>query len=283
MSGIDNQNEFLKERGQLLTDEEILELDGSMFEVNDEIMRKAGDIVRKLGETNSKIQRLRDAYCQCKKNFEKTEAALADEREKCKKEKETVQKIGNNYLSLKQSYEDLQKENSELKKKMEAVNLQQEKMPALMRLYHAYQSVMEKKSMLPQEFFEYMQSVVPLDDFDGFLPGALRESYPVSFYQTVQSFITVCNLHGEVSGETLKDTLCTLDTLLSAVFDLGSAYWKAQKLSRIDIEAGDPYDSDLCRYIDEKGEEYGNIVKVWLHGFRDEKKNETYRSYVEGE
>lgn len=301
MGGIGNQDEFLKEREQLLTDKEILEWDRMMLRMNDEIMERAGDIINILRKPNSVIQTFRGAYCQCKQDLEKTKADLENRTEELNQEKNQLQKqiqemndeLAKKEKDVKEAKDLLSSKTEEiqsltekicsLEKEKQQYKLQQEGMPALMRLYHAYQGVMKKKSELPRKFFECMQSVVPLDGFDGFLPGTMRESYPVSFYQSVQSFITVCNYYREVSRETLKDVLCTLDTLLSAVFDLGSVYWEAEKLFRIDIEAGDLFDCELCVDIDGKGDTYRNIVKVLLHGFQDKKNDKIYHSYVEEE
>jgi len=170
-----------------------------------------------------------------------------------------------------------------LDEKVQQYALREQRMPAIMRMYSAYSSMMERRKELPQEFFERIQSMVPMDDFDRFLSRVLKPSFPISYYLSVQAFMTMCSHSGQVSGATMKEALRVSDDLLSAVFDFGSEYFKEEKLIRMDCKAGDQFDNYVCKYIDGNGGMYGNIVRVWLQGFRDEKNNKIYCSYVEGE
>lgn len=159
---------------------------------------------------------------------------------------------------------------------------QRQKMPSLMRLYEAYDAMMEKRDELPREFFECLQKVMPLDDFDHFVPAALKRSFPIACYLSIKSFIAVSG-SGQVPEKEMKKALRCSDHLLEEVFAFGSAYFKEEKLFRIDMEKGDPFDDELCIYINGKGGMYGDIANVWLHGLRDEKDEKIYHSYVEGE
>lgn len=185
--------------------------------------------------------------------------------------------------AIEKAMQDLDSRVGGLDEKVQRYEARERKMPAVMRLYDAYNGMMERRAALPGEFFERLQNVVPPDDFDGFLSRALRRSFPISFHLSIQSFIAVCNNSGQVPGEAVKEALSVSDDLLSAVFEFGSAYFKEEKIVRIDCRAGDEFKNHLCKYIDGNGGSYGNIVRVWLQGFRDERDNVVYCSYVEGE
>lgn len=170
-----------------------------------------------------------------------------------------------------------------LDEKLQQYASREQKMPTVTRMCRAYSSMVERRGELPEAFYERLQSVVPLDGFDSFLIRVMKPSFPISYYLSVQSFVTVYSHSGQVSSEGLKETLRVSDELLSAVFDFGREYFKEEKLVRLDCKAGDSFNGNVCKYIDGKGGLYGNIVKVWLQGFRDEKNNKIYCSYVEGE
>lgn len=170
-----------------------------------------------------------------------------------------------------------------LDEKVQQYASREQKMPAVTRMCRAYSSMVERRGELPEAFYERLQSVVPLDGFDSFLIRVMKPSFPISYYLSVQSFVTVYSHSGQLSGEGLKEALRVSDELLAAVFDFGSEYFKEEKLVRLDCKAGDSFNGNVCKYIDGKGGLYGNIVKVWLQGFRDEKNNKIYCSYVEGE
>ena len=159
---------------------------------------------------------------------------------------------------------------------------QRQKMPSLMRLYEAYEDIMEKRDELPREFFECLQKVMLLDDFDRFVPAALERSFPIACYLSLKSFIAVSG-YGEAPEEAMKEALLCSDQLLEEVFAFGSEYFKEEKLFRIHIEKGEPFDDEWCIYINGKGGMYGDIANVWLHGLHDEKNEKIYHSYVEGE
>lgn len=256
----------------------IAELDG--------VKKEKDEKERKLSEEKENSKWYIQHYTDARKDKEKAESDLKQLRE--------LQNNLNRELSEKEEkvkeLENLKEQLSEKTEKVHTLSeenqqyiLQQQKMPALIRLYNAYNSVMEKRNELPQEFFERLQSVVPLDNFDSFLSKALRRSFPVCYYASIQSFIVMCSHHEEVSGEAMKKAILVSDDLLSVIFDFESDYFKEEKIFRINKKEGDSFDSDLCKYIDENGGQYGNIVKVWLHGFRDEKNKKIYCSYVEGE
>lgn len=173
---------------------------------------------------------------------------------------------------------------SELEEKVKQFQSKEEKMPALMRLYDAYNEVMEKKEGLPKAFTDHWQRVVPMDDFDSFLEKVFKRLFPINYYQSIQAFIARCDQSGEISDEDKKKALRVSDGLLSEIFVFGSKYLGEEKLFWMDdIKAGDKFDSGLCIYIDRKGTMFGNIAEVLLHGIRDEKNNKIYHSYVEGE
>ncbi len=170
-----------------------------------------------------------------------------------------------------------------LDQKVQQYAAQEQRMPIVMKLYQAYNSMMEKRDELPEELFERLQNVVPTDHFDSFLPKVLKPSFPISYYLSVQAFMAMYSHNGQMSGEAMREALRVSDDLLSAVFDFGSEYFKEEKLIRLDRKAGDQFDHYMCKYIDGNGGMYGTIVRVWLQGFRDEKNNKIYCSYVEGE
>lgn len=172
---------------------------------------------------------------------------------------------------------------NDLDQKVQQYATQEQRMPIVMKLYQAYNSMMEKREELPEELFERLQNVVPTDHFDSFLPKVLKPSFPISYYLSVQAFMAMYSHNGQMSGEAMREALRVSDDLLSAVFDFGSEYFKEEKLIRLDRKAGDQFDHYMCKYIDGNGGMYGTIVRVWLQGFRDEKNNKIYCSYVEGE
>lgn len=227
-------------------------------------------------EEKAQKEQAESDFQQCRKDYEILQECLKKESEALKaKESET-----------EEQKKQLQAKNDRIQSLDEKVRRyegQRENMPFLVRLCDAYDCIMEKRDELPREFFECLQNVVPSDDFDRFLSRALEPSFPVYYHDAVQSFLVVCRHRGEVSDETVKKALSVLDALLSIVLDFGNRYFEEERFVRIQIEAGDPFDKLLCRYIDEGGGIYGKIVEVWLHGFKDEKKNKVYCSYVEGE
>lgn len=392
MYDMNDQNCISREDGQLLTEGELLELDGIMLKTNEDIIKKAGEIGGILRNKDGLIQRLRSAYLSAVASLREKDAALEDKSKTLNEEVKAKWDLKNHYDTLQQKYVELDANQNELKKKLDYANqrmqgleaelskqeeryhqletnakqiqdvcnqhyvnaradrdqavadlrqaqeklaifsqdaktlqerltkeledgearkkdmqdlkdrlqsetskagildekaqqyaMREQKMPAIMRLYNAYSSMMERRNALPEAFFERIQSVVPLDDFDSFVPRVLKPSFPISYYLSVQAFMAVCSHSGQVSGGTIKEALRVSDDLLSAVFDFGNEYFKEEKLIRIDRKAGDQFDSYVCKYIDGNGGMYGNIVRVWLQGFRDEKNNKIYCSYVEGE
>lgn len=392
MYDTNDKNCISREDGQLLTEGELLELDGILLKTNEDIIKKAGEIGGILRDKDGLIQRLRSAYLSAVASLREKDAALEDKSKTLNEEVKAKWDLKNHYDTLQQKYAELDANQNELKKKLGYANqrmqgleaelskqeeryhqletnakqiqdvcnqhyanaradrdqavadlrqaqeklaifsqdaktlqerltkeledgearkkdmqdlkdrlqsetskagildekaqqyaMREQKMPAIMRLYNAYSSMMERRNALPEAFFERIQSVVPLDDFDSFVPRVLKPSFPISYYLSVQSFMAVCSHSGQVSGGTIKEALRVSDDLLSAVFDFGSEYFKEEKLVRIDRKAGDQFDSYVCKYIDGNGGMYGNIVRVWLQGFRDEKNNKIYCSYVEGE
>ena len=361
MYDTNDKNCISREDGQLLTEGELLELDGILLKTNEDIIKKAGEIGGILRDKDGLIQRLRSAYLSAVASLREKDAALDANQNELKKKlgyanqrmqgleaelskqeeryhqletnAKQIQDVCNQHYAnaradrdqavadLRQAQEKLaifsqdaktlqerltkeledgearKKDMQDLKDRLQSETskagildekaqqyaMREQKMPAIMRLYNAYSSMMERRNALPEAFFERIQSVVPLDDFDSFVPRVLKPSFPISYYLSVQSFMAVCSHSGQVSGGTIKEALRVSDDLLSAVFDFGSEYFKEEKLVRIDRKAGDQFDSYVCKYIDGNGGMYGNIVRVWLQGFRDEKNNKIYCSYVEGE
>lgn len=387
-----NDQELLKEGGQLLQDEEILEMDGIFFRAGEDIMKKSGEIDQILRNLNGPFQKLRkeclsartsandrkkalkeekkekeeladkadlllkkhkelkadyekqksELDCanlekekmteqlqelktrlserereyqaretECRQRLEEYRQYYADARGDKEKAEDDLRKCQSDLEVEKKHADELQgllekefaekktgvKEKEELEKQLRAredeicslggkvrqYELQRQNMPFLTRLYDAYYGMMEKKEELPREFFDRLQNVMPAEDFDLFLSRALEPTFPVSYYLSLQAFLAVCGRYGEISGDAVKEALFLSDRLLSVILDFGETYYKEEGLTRLHIEAGDQFDRSLCKYVDESGGMYGKIGKVWLHGFRDGKKNKVYCSYVEGE
>lgn len=384
MGMMDDQN-LEKESGQLLTDEELLEIDNVLFQTGGDIMKKSNEIAQILNNLDHSLRRLRREYLSVRAGLKDKKKAFMEEKKEKEELERSIDLLAKKYEVLKEKYAELksklenanrekdkmsgrlqelenqlseqekesgareagfeqfrkdyrqfyddaksqkekaqadfeqcrelckslqerlnresekkeanEREAEELKKQLQAQNdefrsldekvrqyeRQRENMPFLIRLSDACDSIVEKRDELPREFFDCLQNVVPLDDFERFLSGALDPSFPVYYHDAVQSFLAACRRRGEVSDETVKHVLGMLDALLSAVLDFADKYFEKERFFRISVGEGDRFDQQLCRYIGADGGIYGKIVKVWLHGFRDGKENKVYCSYVEGE
>ena len=235
-------------------------------------------------------------YTDAKHDRDEARSELKQCREELEKETEKVIHLQETLEEEIRQREDKEREvgqlNSQLLEKEKEIHTlkeikqqyrwQRQKMPILMGVFDAYSAIMEKRDQLPREFFECLQKAMPVDDFDRFVFAALNRSFPISCYLSLKSFIAVSG-SGQVPEKAMKEALRCSDRLLEEVFVFGSEYFKEEKLFRIELEKGDPFEDDVCTYINGRGGMYGDIADVWLHGLRDEKDDRIYHSYVEGE
>lgn len=235
----------------------------------------------------SDSKRAEEELRQYKDKLRQCQDQLESEIENRKKVEENLNKERQEWNKKEEESErqksELDKENRTIRALNEQYIEKMQKMPALMELYDAYDAIMKKKDELPQKFFERIQTAMPMDDFDRFLPAALKRSFPIAFYLSIQSFISACSYNRQISDGTMKEALRISDQLLEKVFSYGSKYFEEEKLFKIGIERGDDFEEGQCTYIDDKGGMSGDVAHVWFHGFRDEKEKHTYSSYVEGE
>ena len=235
-------------------------------------------------------------YTDAKHDRDEARSELKQCREELEKETEKVIHLQETLEEEIRQREDKEREvgqlNSQLLEKEKEIHTlkeikqqyrwQRQKMPILMGVFDAYSAIMEKRDQLPREFFECLQKAMPVDDFDRFVSASLNRPFPISCYLSLKSFIAVSG-SGQVPEKAMKEALRCSDRLLEEVFVFGSEYFKEEKLFRIELEKGDPFEDDVCTYINGRGGMYGDIADVWLHGLRDEKDDRIYHSYVEGE
>ncbi len=226
-------------------------------------------------EAKAELERCRDDLAEETEKAEQLQTALNTERGQRQKIESEAKEMRSQLIEKDNEIHTLSETNRQYRS-------QSKKMPALMGLYDAYDAIMEKREELPHEFFECLQKAMPMDDFDCFVSAALRRSFPIGCYLSLKSFISVSG-GGQASEEGMKKALRYADQLLEKVFAFGREYFKEEKLSRIHVEKGDPFEDDVCTYINGRGGMYGDIADVWLHGLRDEKDDRIYHSYVEGE
>lgn len=259
--------------------------------LKDEKERLEGEWIEESKKQRKNIEKIQTDYQKYQKYYEnernkreQEESKLRSLKDELVSERSENQKKSDEVETLKNDLDGKKGQISELKEKVDQFQSKERKMPALMRLYDAYNEVMEKKEGLPKAFTDHWQRVVPMDDFDSFLEKVFKRLFPINYYQSIQAFIARCDQSGEISDEDKKKALRVSDGLLSEIFVFGSKYFGEEKLFWMDdIKAGDKFDSGLCIYIDRKGTMFGNIAEVLLHGIRDEKNNKIYHSYVEGE
>lgn len=229
------------------------------------------------------IDEAKDELKQCKQELEAEKEKKEKLQGKLYELQNTLDEKEENEKNLKNDLKERKDEVSKLVAQNQQYEKKMEKMPALMQLYDAYDAIMEKKTRLTQGFIECIQKAMPMDDFDSFLCRALKRSFPIAFYLSLQSFIRSCSNSGQMFDGAMEEALHLSDQLLEELFSFGSEYFKEEELSRIGIEKGEPFEEEVCMYIGDEGGVYGNVVSVWLHGLKDEKEDRIYQSYVEGE
>lgn len=298
---IGKTNGILQGKENALTTKQVV---GIMYELLESLEKRLYEADTENGNLRNQIERLpsqedyqtlKEGIKQIREICERDRDKARRELEQCEKDLETEKERGRTLqeklnklkdtLDKKESdAESLEKELLESREKADAIGSQNQqyknkiqKMPKLMRLYDAYDAIMEKKDELPQKVIEW----VPIDDFDSFLCRALKSSFPIGFYLAIESLIK--NNSEQMSDRTMEEALHISDQLLAEVFSFGSEYFEEKGLFRISVEKGNPFNEELYIDIGGKGGMCENVARVWLHGLRDGKEDKIYHSYVEGE
>ncbi len=257
---------------------------------NNELKEKIAHLTKEKSDMEMEWRAEKKKLTGEKEDLEGEKAYLTAQNQRLAEQKATlegeVEKLTGQKKYLEKKNGDLAEENRKLEKARDDL---QEEMPTVLRLREAYHEMVDllitkgRTEGFTKSPFANLH-MGPEGRFEDFLSKALDPKFPDWYWQDTDAFVAACQSGSAVAYETMVEVLSGLGLLLDAVFDLGGKSFMEKGICRLQTHEGDLLREKSCTYTN-SGVPYGDktIRKVWMDGIKDERTNQIYRSFVEGD